>query len=68
MEAEANTQRLNEDAALAKACNVNGTPAIFVNGRRVDTLAATEVGFWNALAESYWQEIGLPRPASTRPK
>jgi protein-disulfide isomerase/uncharacterized membrane protein len=68
MGAEMITQRLNEDAALAKACKVTGTPAIFVNGKRVDTLAATEVGFWNALAESYWHEIKLPRPASTRPQ
>ena len=68
METEEITQRLNEDAALAKTCKITGTPAIFVNGKRVDTLAATEVGFWNALAQSYWQEIGLPRPASTRPQ
>lgn len=68
MQLEEVGQRINEDAALAKTCGVNGTPAVFVNGKRVDTLALNEIGFWDAIAESYWRKIKTPRPPSTRPK
>jgi hypothetical protein len=57
-----------EDIDQAKHCNIKGTPAVFVEGRLVDTLAVTEIGFWDKLADVYWQRSNLPRPASTKPK
>lgn len=56
------------DIDLAKACGVNGTPAVFLNGKRVDSLAITEIGFWNEMANRFWAEAGEPRPASIRPR
>jgi len=60
--------RLSEDIELARIAEIKGTPAVFVEGRMVDTVAAMEVGFWDKLADVYWQRIGVPRPESTRPK
>ena len=62
------TARLAEDIDQAKLCDIKGTPAVFVEGRLVDTLAVTEIGFWDKLADVYWQRSNLPRPASTKPK
>ena len=39
-----------------------------VGKKLVDTLAVTEIGFWDKLADVYWQQNKLPRPASTKPK
>ena len=58
--------RLLEDADLAKACNIPGTPGVLVEGRPVHTLAKTEIGFWDRLADTYWHRIGVERPESTR--
>jgi hypothetical protein len=61
------TQRLQEDADHAKACGVAATPGVFVEGKPIHTLSKVEIGFWDRLAESYWQRIGVERPDSTRP-
>jgi len=60
--------RVAEDIGQAKLCDIKGTPAVFVEGRLVDTLAVTEIGFWDKLADVYWQRSNLPRPASTKLK
>ena len=60
--------RVAEDIDQAKLCDIKGTPAVFVEGKLVDTLAVTEIGFWGKLADVYWQRSNLPRPASTKPK
>jgi len=68
MSSQAVTTRVAEDINQAKLCDIKGTPAVFVEGRLVDTLAVTEIGFWDKLADMYWQRSNLPRPASTKPK
>jgi protein-disulfide isomerase len=57
--------RVAADIELARACGVTGTPAVFLNGKRVDPLAITEIGFWDAMADRFWTEIGQTRPVST---
>lgn len=61
------TQRVKEDTSLGQACGVHSTPAVFVEGKRVNILAIMEIGFWDAVAERFWKRIGEPRPQSTRP-
>ncbi len=61
-------RRVAEDVDQAKVAEVRGTPAVFVEGKLVDPLVVTEVGFWDRLADMYWQRTGIPRPASTKPK
>ena len=68
MSSQAVATRVAEDIDQAKLCDIKGTPAVFVEGKLVDTLAVTEIGFWDKLADVYWQRSNLTRPASTRPK
>lgn len=68
MSSQAVTTRLAEDIDQAKLCDIKGTPAVFVEGKLVDTLAVTEIGFWDKLADVYWQRSNLPRPPSTKPQ
>ncbi len=68
MSSEEIKQRLLEDADLAKECDIPGTPGVLVEGKPVHTLAKTEIGFWDRLADTYWQRIGVERPESTRPR
>ncbi len=63
---QAVASRLNEDIDQAKQSEIKGTPAVFVEGKLVDTLAATELGFWDKLADGYWQKIQTPRPEATK--
>jgi len=65
---QAAATRVAEDINQAKRCDIRGTPAVFVEGRLVDSLAVTEIGFWDKLADVYWQRLQLSRPASTKPK
>ncbi len=58
--------RVAEDTDLAGNCGVMGTPAVFLNGKRVDSLAIMEVGFWDEIANRFWIEAGEKRPMSTR--
>ncbi|MEK7730328.1 MAG: vitamin K epoxide reductase family protein [Planctomycetota bacterium] len=68
MSSQAVATRVAEDIDQAKLCDIKGTPAVFVEGKLVDILAVTEIGFWDKLADVYWQRSNLPRPASTKPK
>lgn len=58
--------RIHEDIDLAKACEIHGTPAVFLEGKKVDSLAVTEITFWNTIAASFWKNAKLPRPQSTK--
>lgn len=58
--------RVTKDIDLARDCGVKGTPAVFLNGRRVDSLAIMEIGFWDEMANRFWIEAGEKRPVSTR--
>jgi len=60
--------RIEEDIEQARLCEIRGTPSVFVEGRLVDTLAVTELGFWDQLANRYWQQINVARPESTKLK
>jgi protein-disulfide isomerase len=66
MQSEETRARFRRNAEEGRACGVNGTPVLFVQGRRVHTLARREAGFWDKVAEMYWQDRNEPRPASTR--
>jgi protein-disulfide isomerase/uncharacterized membrane protein len=58
--------RVLEDIEQAKACEIRGTPSIFIEGRLVDMLAVNEIGFWDKIAEMYWRGVEKPRPDSTK--
>ena len=61
-------ERIHADIELAKELEVDGTPAVFVDGKRVDRLAAPEIGFWNRLADHYYEMAEIPRPPQTIPQ
>ena len=58
--------RVEQDVSQAKGCGVFATPSVFIEGKLVDPLEVMEIGFWNEMAERYWNEIGEPRPESTK--
>lgn len=58
--------RVLEDIDQAKTCEIRGTPSIFIEGKLVDTLAVTEIGFWDKIADMYWRSVEKPRPDSTK--
>ncbi len=58
--------RIKQDVEQARTCEIRGTPSVFVEGKLVDMLAVTEIGFWDKLADYYWFNQRKPRPASTR--
>jgi protein-disulfide isomerase/uncharacterized membrane protein len=68
MESTLVAERIEQDTALGRACAVRGTPAVFVARRRVDPLAAMQLGFWDRLADEFWKQAGEPRPPSSRIK
>jgi len=59
-------ERIVADVALGMRCGVTSTPALFINEKRVETLAADSIGFWDALADLYWKNVKITRPESTR--
>lgn len=68
MEDPAIVERIHADIELAKNLEIDGTPAVFVDGKRVERLAAPEIGFWNRLADHYYEMAQIPRPPSTIPQ
>jgi protein-disulfide isomerase/uncharacterized membrane protein len=68
MSSEAAARRVWEDVNEGAKLNIISTPWIIAHRKPVDSLAFKEIGFWDALAESYWHSIETPRPESTRPK
>jgi len=66
MESAEVTDRIQSDIEQAKTCNVASTPALYVGGRLVDTIPRGEIGFWDKLADMYWEQSGEPRPEKTR--
>lgn len=59
-------ERIQQDIGQATSCNVRATPTVFVDGKLVDTIARSEIKFWDQLADSFWAGAGLPRPEHTR--
>ncbi len=68
MELPTIAQRITEDVNEAKRLEIRRTPFIFVHGKEVDSIAVKVLGFWDALADSYWGSIDTPRPETTRMK
>ncbi len=66
MKSETIMSRIREDAEVGRACGVNSTPALFVSGRRVRPPARGEIGFWDRVADLYWESRNEPRPESTK--
>jgi protein-disulfide isomerase len=66
LDSDAIMARIREDIEHGRALGVNSTPAPFLDGRRVPPLCMTEIPFWDRIAETFWQNINQPRPASTR--
>ena len=60
-------QRIVADADLAARLGITGTPAVYVEDRALSVLVKGEPGFWNAVADAYWEGTGTPRPAGTVP-
>lgn len=58
-------QRIGADVELAHRSHVRSTPAVFVEGRRLDTLAVRKIEFWDLLAHRFWLRAGVPRPSTT---
>ena len=67
-QSQAVSARIRGQIAAARAIGISGTPAIFVEGKPVDQLVKNDPGFWDAMAERYWKQSGVARPASTRPQ
>lgn len=61
-------ERIVADARLARSLGVTGTPAVFVQGRALAPFSKANIGFWNTLADMYWNGVGKPRPESTQQK
>ena len=53
---------LQHDISEAKLLDVKATPAIYVEGRRVDNLVVTDTRFWERIADWYFERAGVPRP------
>ena len=57
MESDVVAERIEADNRLATQLNVRGTPAVFVMGRRVDSIARSSDAFWNELRTRYRQAL-----------
>ena len=53
---------LQDDINEAKLLDFKATPAIYVEGRHVDSLAVRDTRFWERIADWYWERTGVPRP------
>ena len=51
-------RRIREDTDLAQSLGVTTTPAVFVCGRRVPAVVATQPTFWEAVARMYATKVG----------
>lgn len=59
--------RITRDLEQVRACGLRATPGIYVEGRKIESAAASNVQFWDKLADWFWKEKAKePRPASTR--
>lgn len=58
-------QRIQRDVQEGGVAEVNATPAVYVNGKHVDSLATLSINFWDELANEYWKQAGVPRPEDT---
>lgn len=66
MMSEAVSQRLVDDAQLARRVGLPGTPGVYIHERRIENFALENLRFWDLMAEFYWQARKVERPAETR--
>jgi protein-disulfide isomerase len=53
---------LQQDINDAKSLDINGTPAVYVEGRHVNSLVVMDALFWKRIADWYWERAGVRRP------
>ena len=53
---------LQHDISEAKLLDLKATPAIYVEGRHVDSLVMMDARFWERIADWYFERTGVPRP------
>lgn len=59
--------RIVQDVEQGVACGIRGTPSVFVEGRKVESIAAGNIEFWDKLADWFWLEkVKKERPTTTR--
>lgn len=70
MKSDVVAERIEADNRLATQLNVRGTPAVFVMGRRVDSIARSSDAFWKELHIRYRQALdqrnAAPEPGAER--
>jgi len=54
---------LQQDINDAKSLDIYGTPAVYVEGRHVNSLVVMDALFWKRIAGWYWERAGVRRPA-----
>jgi len=67
MRSDSVRRRVVEDIALAQQLDVKGTPAVFLEGRRVGELPRMKLGFWQQLADELLGSGAQTRPAASAP-
>jgi protein-disulfide isomerase len=55
---------LQHDINEAKPLDLKATPAIYVEGRHLDSLVVFDARFWDRIADWYWERAGVPRPGT----
>jgi protein-disulfide isomerase len=53
---------VQHDINDAKSLDLKGTPAVYVEGRLVNSLVVKDALFWERIADWYWERAGVPRP------
>ncbi len=68
MRATPAAKRIWDDVNVASTLKITATPSIFVEGKKVDSLAILDAAFWDAMATRFWREAKQPRPPRTKTK
>ena len=55
-------EALQHDINDAKSLDIKGTPAVYVEGRHVNSLVVMDALFWKRIADWYWERAGIPIP------
>lgn len=53
---------VQHDIDDAKSLDIKGTPAVYVEGRHVNSVVVMDALFWERIADWYWERAGVPRP------
>src|ERR1700756_374083 len=53
---------LQQDINDAKSLDIDGTPAVYIEGRHVNSLVVMDALFWKRIADWYWERAGGRRP------